>query len=41
MVIEGMVINEPFGKIQEFGKQVEAVSDAILIFPTNPIKKYY
>ena len=31
MVIEGMVINEPCGKIQEFGKQVEAVSDAILI----------
>jgi exopolysaccharide biosynthesis protein len=32
MVVEGMVINEPCGKIQEDGKQVEAVSDAILIF---------
>lgn len=36
MVIDGIVINESCGKIQEFGKQVEAVSDAILIFPTNP-----
>lgn len=37
MVIDGMVINKPCGKIQEFGKQVEAVSDAILIFPTNAL----
>lgn len=33
MVIEGSVINEPCGKLYENGKQVEAVSDAILIFP--------
>jgi exopolysaccharide biosynthesis protein len=31
LVIEGTVINEPCGKIQENGKQVQAVSDAILI----------
>lgn len=37
MVIEGIVINEPRGKIQEFEKQVEAVSDAILILPTNSL----
>lgn len=34
MVIEGKVINEPCGKIKEEGKYVEAVSDAILIFPS-------
>lgn len=33
MVVEGIVISEPCGSIQENGKQVEAVSDAILIFP--------
>lgn len=33
MVIEGAVINEPCGEIQEEGKLVQAVSDAILIFP--------
>ncbi len=33
LVVEGMVINEPCGKIKENGKRVEAVSDAILIFP--------
>ena len=33
MVIEGTAINEPCGEIQEEGKLVEAVSDAILIFP--------
>jgi exopolysaccharide biosynthesis protein len=32
MVIEGVVINEPSGTIQEEGKSVEAVSDALLIF---------
>lgn len=32
MVMEGRVINEPCGKIEEEGKKVEAVSDAILIF---------
>ena len=32
MVVEGKVINEPSGKIEEDGKWVEAVSDAILIF---------
>lgn len=32
MVIENKVINEPYGKINENGKYVEAVSDAILIF---------
>jgi exopolysaccharide biosynthesis protein len=37
MVIEGIVINEPCGEIQEDGKQVEAISDAILIFSTNSI----
>lgn len=31
MVVDGIVINEPCGSIQENGKQVEAVSDAILI----------
>lgn len=35
MVMDGMVINEPCGEIQELGKQVRRVSDAILIFPTN------
>ncbi len=33
MVIDGRVINQPCGKIHEFGKTVEAVSDAILILP--------
>ncbi|MFI0434230.1 MAG: phosphodiester glycosidase family protein [Parachlamydiaceae bacterium] len=37
MVIDGVVINQPCGKIQECGKQVEAVSDAILIFPINTL----
>lgn len=37
MVIDGTVINEPCGKIQELGKQVEAVSDAILILPANAL----
>lgn len=32
MVIDGVVINEPCGSLQENGKQVEAVSDAILIY---------
>jgi exopolysaccharide biosynthesis protein len=32
MVIEGRVINEPCGKIEENGKYVEAVSDVIVIF---------
>lgn len=32
MVIEGKVVNQPSGKIEENGKFVEAVSDAILIF---------
>lgn len=32
MVIDGKVVNEPSGKIEEEGKWVEAVSDAILIF---------
>lgn len=32
MVLEGRVINEPCGKVEEDGKYVEAVSDAILIF---------
>ena len=35
MVLDEIVINEPCGKIQENGKQVEAVSDAILIFPAH------
>lgn len=35
MVIEGTVMNEPCGEIQENGKQVESISDAILIFPIN------
>ena len=35
LVIGGVVINEPAGTIQEEGKWVEAVSDAILIFPSN------
>lgn len=33
MVIDGLVINETYGEIRENGKNVEAVSDAILIFP--------
>lgn len=33
MVIEGSVINDPCGIILEEGKQVEAISDAILIIP--------
>jgi len=32
MVISDTVINHPYGKINEEGKQVEAVSDAFLIF---------
>lgn len=32
LVIEGAVVNDPCGSMQEDGKQVEAVSDAILIF---------
>jgi exopolysaccharide biosynthesis protein len=32
MVIEAQVINTPCGKLEEEGKQVEAISDAILIF---------
>lgn len=32
MVVKGGVINQSCGDIQEDGKQVEAVSDAILIF---------
>ncbi|MBA3814961.1 MAG: phosphodiester glycosidase family protein [Parachlamydiaceae bacterium] len=39
MIIDNKVINEPCGKIQEFGKEVEAVSDAILIFPKKALKK--
>jgi exopolysaccharide biosynthesis protein len=35
MVVNGIVINDPCGGLREDGKQVEAVSDAILIFPTN------
>ncbi len=37
MVLEGTVINEPGGKIQEDDKYVEAVSDAILIFSADPL----
>jgi exopolysaccharide biosynthesis protein len=37
MVIDGSVINDPCGTIQEEEKQVEAVSDAILIFSENSI----
>ncbi len=33
LVIEGTVVNRPCGEIQEEGKLVTAVSDAILIFP--------
>lgn len=33
LVIEGTVVNQPCGEIQEEGKLVTAVSDAILIFP--------
>jgi exopolysaccharide biosynthesis protein len=33
MVLEGAVVNEPCGMIQEGSKCVQAVSDAILIFP--------
>lgn len=32
MVIQGIVVNEPCGKMEEDGKNIEAVSDAILIF---------
>lgn len=32
MVLEGQVVNEPCGKIEENGKHVEAVSDVFLIF---------
>ena len=32
MVIEGKVVNDPCGEIEEDGKRVTAVSDAILIF---------
>ncbi len=32
MIIKGKVVNEPQGKFKENTKQVEAVSDAILIF---------
>ena len=39
MVIDGIVVNEPCGKMQENGKHVEAVSDAILIFPCSYKKK--
>lgn len=35
MVIDGVVINKPSGNLKENGKQVEAVSDAILIFPSS------
>lgn len=35
MVLEGRVVNEPCGTLQEKDKRVEAVSDAILIFPTQ------
>ena len=37
MVVDGIVINDPCGELTEDGKQVEAVSDAILIFPTNSL----
>jgi exopolysaccharide biosynthesis protein len=37
MVVEGVVINDPCGALREDGKQVEAVSDAILIFSTNSL----
>jgi exopolysaccharide biosynthesis protein len=37
MVVEGIVINDPCGELKEDEKQVEAVSDAILIFPTNSL----
>jgi len=37
MVVNGIVINDPCGELREDGKQVEAVSDAILIFPTNSL----
>lgn len=33
LVIDGFVVNKPCGKLKENNKQVEAVSDAILIFP--------
>lgn len=33
MVMEGSVISEPCGKLQDAGKNVEAVSDAILVLP--------
>lgn len=35
LVVDGVVINEPSGNLQENDKQVEAVSDAILIFPSS------
>lgn len=35
MVVDGTVINDPCGELREDGKKVEAVSDAILIFPAN------
>ena len=35
LVVDGVVINEPSGSLKENDKQVEAVSDAILIFPTT------
>lgn len=33
------LIGQPCGKIQELGKQVEAVSDAVLIFPAQKISR--
>jgi exopolysaccharide biosynthesis protein len=36
MVLEGTVINRSCGRVSEEGKQVELVSDAILIFPIQP-----
>lgn len=39
MVLAGEVINESCGKSLENGKRVEAVSDAILIFPLHQIPK--
>ena len=41
MVVEGIVVNEPCGAIQENGKHIEAVSDAILVLPyINDINDY-
>lgn len=34
LVVDGIVINEPCGTLKENNKQVEAVSDAILVFPS-------